>query len=307
MPTALTCLYNDVAIDVDDALSLKDGDVNLAADAFRCVECGQAVRPHRTGGNASAHFEHLDRNPYCSLSHKNALSAQDADKTAETDSDWTPAELRAAIEAYFDMQRKARSEQAFVKKKYYTDLHRRFGRTEKSFEYRMQNISYVLSVMGREWLSGLKPAKNVGTAVAIQIEALIHEVEGSNAPAVISFELRTREELKRKTDQQPNGNQSPKASTASVTQYQRDPYVKAWVLKHTKGICECCGHPAPFNGSDGLPFLEVHHVHHLSDQGPDTTSNTVALCPNCHREVHYGANSKRLVERLYESVERLQK
>lgn len=307
MPAALTCLYNDVAINVEDAVSLKDANANLANDAFSCVECGQAVRPHRTGGNAGAHFEHLERNPYCSLSHKNTLSSQEIAQTSGAESDWTSSELRAATEAYVDMQRKDRNGQAFVKKHYYADLHKRFGRTEKSFEYRMQNISYVLSIMGREWLPGLKPAKNVGTAVAVQIETLIHEVEGKNAPAVISFELRTREELKRKTDQQPNGNPSPKASTASITQYQRDPYVKAWVLKHTKGICECCGHAAPFNGSDGLPFLEVHHVHHLSDQGPDTTSNTVALCPNCHREVHYGVNAPRLVERLYETVVRLQK
>ena len=225
----------------------------------------------------------------------------------EAGGDWTPAELKAAVDAYLDMQRNARMGLPMVKKQYYRDLHQRFGRTEKSYEYRMQNISYVFSLMGREWLPGLKPAKNVGASVAPQIEAFIHEAEGRTAPAVVSFEVRTREELNSKRESQPDGNQSPKASTTSITQYQRDPSVKAWVLKHTKGVCECCRSPAPFNGSDGLPFIEVHHVRQLSDQGPDTTTNAVALCPNCHRELHYGVNAKQLVEKLYVNVLRLQR
>ena len=36
------------------------------------------------------------------------------------------------------------------------------------------------------------------------------------------------------------------------------------------------------------PFLEVHHVKSLSDGGEDTLDNVIALCPNCHREKHYG-------------------
>ena len=129
------------------------------------------------------------------------------------------------------MQFQARAGKPFVKKRYYAALHKQFGRSEKAFEYRMQNISYVLSIMGREWLQGLKPAKNVGAAVGAQIESCINEIEGRAEPAVVPFELRTREELKTKGDKQPSGNLSPKASTASITQYQRDPSVKAWVLK----------------------------------------------------------------------------
>ena len=37
------------------------------------------------------------------------------------------------------------------------------------------------------------------------------------------------------------------------------------------------------------PFLEVHHVKRLAKGGADVPSNTVALCPNCHRAAHYGA------------------
>jgi len=39
----------------------------------------------------------------------------------------------------------------------------------------MQNISSVLSLLGREWLPGLKPAANVGPTVTAQIEGLIND------------------------------------------------------------------------------------------------------------------------------------
>jgi hypothetical protein len=40
------------------------------ASRFVCIECGKSVRPHKEGGNAAAHFEHLNRNADCPLSHK---------------------------------------------------------------------------------------------------------------------------------------------------------------------------------------------------------------------------------------------
>lgn len=73
------------------------------------------------------------------------------------------------------MQRKKSKNQSFVKTEYYQQLSERFGRTKKSIEYRMQNISYVFATLGKEWLPGLKPAKNVGTRVAAIIEKLLFE------------------------------------------------------------------------------------------------------------------------------------
>jgi len=51
---------------------------------------------------------------------------------------------------YVEMQRIARRGSAINKKRYYEELAARFGRTEKAFEYRVQNISHVLSLMGRD-------------------------------------------------------------------------------------------------------------------------------------------------------------
>lgn len=217
---------------------------------------------------------------------------------------WSKEELRASVEAYVEMQRKERQGQPFIKKRYYVDLGAKFGRTEKAFEYRMQNISYVMTLLGRDWLTGLKPAKNVGANVAVEIEAMIAQSEGRQFIPVIEFEIETRE-AKKKNLSKPQGNLSPTATSSAITQYQRDAAVKAWVLHQANGKCEYCAQPAPFNGSDGLPFLEVHHVRQLADNGSDTVTNAVALCPNCHREAHYGENSKTLVSQLYERISRL--
>lgn len=81
----------------------------------------------------------------------------------------------------------------------------------------------------------------------------------------------------------------PRKFDATTTIYDRNPDVVAEVLERAKGICEICKTAAPFKRkSDGTPYLEVHHNKRLADGGEDTVENAIALCPNCHREAHYG-------------------
>lgn len=76
-------------------------------------------------------------------------------------------------------------------------------------------------------------------------------------------------------------------STSKI--YIRNSDVVAEVLERANGVCEYCEKNAPFKkDSDGLGFLEVHHIIPLSENGFDTIENCVALCPNCHRHAHYG-------------------
>jgi len=217
---------------------------------------------------------------------------------------WARDELRAAVAAYLDMARRARAGTPFTKKKYYQDLSTQYGRTAKAFEFRMQNISYVLALLGRTWLAGLKPAKNVGIHIAVQIEELIAELEQRPQVPVVAFEIEAREGGKGLAA--PSGNAHPQPVAATTTSYPRDAKVKAWVLQQAAGVCELCHQPAPFSGPDGLPYLEVHHVRRLADEGPDRIDNAVAICPNCHRELHYGADAPNKVAQLYRELLRLQ-
>lgn len=81
----------------------------------------------------------------------------------------------------------------------------------------------------------------------------------------------------------------PVARTVEVRVFDRNPDVVAEVLARAAGNCEHCRSFAPFRrASDGTPYLEVHHLVHLANGGDDTVENAVALCPNCHRQKHYG-------------------
>lgn len=71
--------------------------------------------------------------------------------------------------------------------------------------------------------------------------------------------------------------------------FKRNPDVVIEVLNRANGICEKCHNKAPFlRKSDRSPYLEVHHKIRLADGGNDTVENAIALCPNCHREAHFG-------------------
>lgn len=85
------------------------------------------------------------------------------------------------------------------------------------------------------------------------------------------------------------GNPFPGQVPVRSFQYQRDPSVVAYALRKAGGVCSDCRNPAPFISSrTGLPYLEVHHIKMLKDGGSDTIDNVIALCPNCHRERHFG-------------------
>ncbi len=84
----------------------------------------------------------------------------------------------------------------------------------------------------------------------------------------------------------------PERVSVTTTAFRRNADVIVEVLDRAQGVCERCGSAAPFNRrTDGAPYLEVHHKIPLSQGGHDTVTNAEALCPNCHRNKHYGPAS----------------
>lgn len=75
--------------------------------------------------------------------------------------------------------------------------------------------------------------------------------------------------------------------------YQRSTQVKRYVLARAQGHCELCEEPAPFKRkSDGTPYLEPHHINRLSDGGLDHPKYVGAICPTCHRLIHFGVDGQ---------------
>jgi 5-methylcytosine-specific restriction enzyme A len=71
--------------------------------------------------------------------------------------------------------------------------------------------------------------------------------------------------------------------------FKRNADVISTVLERANGVCENCNQDAPFIGASKMkPYLEVHHKILLSKDGEDTVENAMALCPNCHKEFHFG-------------------
>ena len=102
------------------------------------------------------------------------------------------------------------------------------------------------------------------------------------------------------------GNKSPEQKEVTTYQHIRDPKVAAFALQAAKGICHDCKKSGPFiSKRTKMPFLEVHHVIQLKDDGSDTTDNVIALCPNCHMELHYGENKVEKANALYDRIARL--
>lgn len=112
--------------------------------------------------------------------------------------------------------------------------------------------------------------------------------------AILENEERILKRLKTISDAKLNElaiahNSQPRKTETSALVFIRNPYVVEQAKRIANGICRDCGNLAPFlTKGTNEPFLEVHHIVPLSQGGEDTIENVVALCPNCHRQRHYG-------------------
>ena len=123
-------------------------------------------------------------------------------------------------------------------------------------------------------------------------------VEKWHDPESDEFRDAVSKEKRGGSNPKPKGNERPQRRIQQSTVFQRDSRIVACVEKRAKGHCEKCGEAAPFLRPNDEPFFEVHHIIPLSEGGPDTVENAVALCPNCHRECHHGKEAGQIREQL---------
>jgi 5-methylcytosine-specific restriction enzyme A len=90
--------------------------------------------------------------------------------------------------------------------------------------------------------------------------------------------------------------------------YERSEDVRVCVLRRANGICEGCGKKGPFptRAVPARPYLEPHHTERLSDDGPDDPASVIALCPNCHRRVHFGADGDEYNKQLKQQLRKIE-
>jgi len=123
----------------------------------------------------------------------------------------------------------------------------------------------------------------------IKIESSISSLETSFVNRVYKSQEQSPEVRRQRLANAPRFPRKVEIASSSIV-YSRNPDVVAEALYLAKGICQMCYEPAPFiSKRTGQPYLEVHHIDHLARGGEDTIKNAIAICPNCHREAHYGS------------------
>ena len=212
---------------------------------------------------------------------------------------WTYSELNAAVESYIEMLSKQEKNIPYKKSEYNENLRKGIlkERTKASVEFRMQNISAVFQGLHLNMVNGYLPAKNVGINVINEILKILEDLHYFDDNFIENDQGLIDNTFTQGEIAQPKGTKYPKKKNQQITIFSRNPIVKSYVLQRAKGKCELCG-STPFLNTKNIPFLEVHHLKPLSQGGQDTASNAVALCPNCHRELHYGSESDTKTEYL---------
>ena len=145
-----------------------------------------------------------------------------------------------------------------------------------------------LLVAGYGWESGLGARARDQLLIVTLVPARSPIDNATQRDSTRANNRRNLEELRQRAT---DASRSRVPSQISATVYRaRSDAVGAYAHARSHGTCEKCGCSAPFVTPNGEPYLEVHHVFRLADDGPDDIFHVAAICPNCHREAHYGAD-----------------
>jgi hypothetical protein len=147
-------------------------------------------------------------------------------------------------------------------------------------------------------ITSTETESNAATESGVSTENTDHievaTTQNTDKSQTIDSESDELSELRERAKEQAKENPSAKSVSGNESRYIRSPAVKEYAKVRADGSCEYCGKPAPFNSQTGDPYLEVHHVDELGDGGDDSPDKVIALCPTCHREVHYGKKGEEL-------------
>lgn len=97
-----------------------------------------------------------------------------------------------------------------------------------------------------------------------------------------------------------------------VTKWPRDSEISAAAIGKANYQCEIDPTHRTFTSNKTKrQFMEAHHLipmqfQNIFDNSLDKVANIVCLCPNCHRQIHYGTSDEKeaLIEKLYRKAER---
>ena len=149
-----------------------------------------------------------------------------------------------------------------------------------------------------------------GDSAGNQRHAIVFElvpVEGAVHPIADSADLEdsalsslSENELRRIAETPLTAESTPHERQEATQKRSRA--LREYVLRRACGTCEGCGTKAPFVTDRGIPYLEMHYLRRRSDVGPESPSWVAALCPNCHRRVHWGVDAAAYNQQIADDV-----
>lgn len=146
--------------------------------------------------------------------------------------------------------------------------------------------TYGLSIDQRPATYTTNQAKSAMRHLGLGYVSMRENIQEEDFDSVVKRSIKDQKGRKKRLQA---ANKQPRQQAVVVKMYHRNPDVVAEVLERANGNCEKCKNTAPFiRKTDGTPYLEVHHVKQLANGGEDSVKNAIGLCPNCHREAHYG-------------------
>jgi len=193
--------------------------------------------------------------------------------------EWSKDELAVAVSAYRTMQAAIATGAKVNKAQVYRDLSSQHGRTPKSWEYRMQNISHVLAEFGKSWIEGLKPASNVGpTATNVLVELLFDNEPVATATVGPTSALLAKESIL--------ADNSAAFAPMDVEDQRRR--VLATIVrrrgqsKFRKKLLDAYDSRCAVTQCDAVDALEAAHIHPYLSEASNATSNGLLLRADIH-------------------------
>lgn len=196
-------------------------------------------------------------------------------------SGWTQEELAAAVAAYRWMEQRVAQGHGINKAQVYRELSERHGRSLKSWEYRMQNISYVLQQLGQPRLDGLRPAANVGPAITGVLTRLLQTTgELARLSPLSDATQKELEEEERLAEaahafSPSNAEDQRRRVVASIVRRRGQPAFRKALLAAYDSRCA-------LTGCGLVEVLEAAHVYPYKNEATNSVTNGLLLRADVH-------------------------
>lgn len=177
-----------------------------------------------------------------------------------------------------------------------------------------------------------KKKSDIGTVGAKDVSIVVPDKETVEVDDIIDalIDMEDERDIKEasvydnKDDIEKSNNREPvlKTGLENNNRYSTDPRLAKTAIKNAGYVCELSGkvglNHSTFDSIHGTKYLEAHHLVPMKAQKDfislginlDRLENIVALCPNCHKAVHYGTRDEKVkyLQPLYDSrIEALKK